>query len=454
MPLVCTPMGAPQSIAREQSQSWALKIQAFVKDRQSAFDVASVIIVGVVEFLVNQESAVFQAVDDPKLRGSLTFWQVAVSLSVGLPLLTRRKSPVAALVAMFALGIAAIVVTLPSFSAGAVVIWFCIQAVPLFCAGRSMRIGRVLLGIIVIAIFAYSISESFTDFADKGTYAIVRSLLTSVALITMFTGSAWLSGAYARDRVNRAELMAVRAAELEAQQVSEARQAVLDERVRIARELHDVVAHHVSLMGVQAGAARLSLTKNPQRAAIALADVEATSRTAVAEMHRLVMYLREDKGVSQGTGIADAPQPGLSDMQQLVEEAQRMGMTVRLVTNELPAVVPSSVGLSAYRIVQEALTNVRKHAGLSSPTTVELVHGAGKTEVTVENIRNDTSPVTPASTPGHGLIGMRERVGLLGGTLSAGFQKSSSGANSYVINAVLPHDSVRSGAAISERTNP
>jgi signal transduction histidine kinase len=439
-------MGAQQSTALEASGSWALKIQAFVKERQTAFDVVSVFILGVIEFLVNQESVVLSSVENPKLRGSLTFWQVALSLSTALPLLIRRRSPLLALVGMgVVLGLAA-VVDQPNLTAASVVIWFCVQAVPLYCSGRTLRAGQALLGVIVASAVTFSIWETFGELADKGTYAVVRSLLTSVALISMFVGSAWLSGVYARDRVNRAQLTAVRAAELEAQQASDARQAVLDERVRIARELHDVVAHHVSLMGVQAGAARLSLTKNPDRAAIALADIEATSRTAVAEMQRLVLYLREDGDGARVNGVADAPQPGLSDLQQLVGEAQRMGMSVRLVTNEPSSgeqLVPSSVGLSAYRIVQEALTNVRKHAGLSSPTTIQVVHGSGVTEVTVENVREGALPAKAPGPPGHGLIGMRERVGLLGGTLTAGFKESAAGANTYQVHAVLPHHSAR-----------
>ncbi|HEX2698955.1 MAG TPA: sensor histidine kinase [Acidimicrobiales bacterium] len=183
--------------------------------------------------------------------------------------------------------------------------------------------------------------------------------------------------------------------------------------MRIARELHDVVAHHVSVMGVQAGAARLVMERDPPNAASALASIESSSRQAVAELHRLLGFLRQE-----GDSDDLAPQPGLDQLEDLVAQMAAARFGVQLRVDGEPRPLPSSVELSAYRIVQEALTNVLKHSGAAS-AEVHLRYRSGTVEVEVLDDGGGV-PTAPTATGGHGLIGMRERATLHGGHLAAG----------------------------------
>jgi signal transduction histidine kinase len=189
---------------------------------------------------------------------------------------------------------------------------------------------------------------------------------------------------------------------------------VLDERVRIARELHDVVAHHVSVMGVQAGAARRVLDRRPDQAAEVLSSIETSSRRAVVELHRLLGFLRRD-------GQADelAPQPDLGRLRELVGEAGHGALAIELVVEGEPRELPATLEVSAYRVIQEALTNARKHSG-GTTATVRVDYRPAELAVEVlDDGGNGTMPRLE-NVGGHGLIGMRERVSLHGGHLRAG----------------------------------
>lgn len=184
-----------------------------------------------------------------------------------------------------------------------------------------------------------------------------------------------------------------------------------DERLRIARELHDVVAHGVSVMVVQAGAARTVLDTDPERAKEAMRAVEETGRDALAEMRRLLGLLR--------SGRADeperAPQPGIGDLDALVAQSNDAGTPTRLERSGVVDDVPDATALTVYRIAQEALTNVRRHAGPGARATVRLAREGDELAVEVIDDGRGGTPV-----PGHGLAGMRERAAALGGTVEAG----------------------------------
>ena len=205
-----------------------------------------------------------------------------------------------------------------------------------------------------------------------------------------------------------------RAAELEREREEKARRAVFDERVRIARELHDVVAHHVSVMGVQAGAARRVLERSPGQAAQALTNIEDASRHAVAELQRLLGFLRRDGEVDQPT-----PQPNLRQLDALAEEVRRVGLDVELSVEGRAQPLPETVELSAYRIVQEALTNTIRHAG-ATKATVLLRYEPEELQIEVTDDGAGRPQQESTTRVGHGLIGMRERANLHGGRVSAG----------------------------------
>ncbi len=203
-----------------------------------------------------------------------------------------------------------------------------------------------------------------------------------------------------------------RRAQLEREQEHEARRAVAEERTRIARELHDVVAHRVTLMTVQAGAAKTVAADDPEGALRAMEAVEQAGRQALGELRHLLGVLRPEAEVD-GLG----PQPGLADVPQLVDQFAEAGLQVSLTIEDLPTDLPSRVDLSAYRIVQEALTNVLKHAGPGASAEVRLStdnHG-----IAIEVLDNGHgATILPGA--GHGVVGMRERALLLGGSLDSG----------------------------------
>jgi signal transduction histidine kinase len=205
-----------------------------------------------------------------------------------------------------------------------------------------------------------------------------------------------------------------------------ARQAVAEERVRIARELHDVVAHHVSLMVVQAGAVRETVDPaHPARAV--LEQMAHTGRDALAEMRHMLGALRvEDAADAAGR----SPQPGVADIGPLLEQARGAGLPVELRVEGTARPLPAGIDLSAYRIVQEALTNTLRHAG---PTTARVLVRYRPDSLEVRVVDGGRGAGAP-STGGHGLVGMRERVALFGGELSAG----SVPGGGYAVRAVLP----------------
>ena len=259
--------------------------------------------------------------------------------------------------------------------------------------------------------------------------AIVNSAFAfSIAYNLAFFMSGWMIGDIFRTRRAREEALVERTQQLEVERELRARRAVLDERLRIARELHDVVAHHVSVMGVQAGGARRVLEKDPDATAVALGTIETSSRQAIGELRRLVSFLR-----TEGETDSFAPQPGLERLPELVEDARRSGLVVEQHVEGDPRPLPGSIDLSAYRVVQEALTNTRKHASASRvDVTVRYGVDAVEVEVLDDGTANGTSVV---GGTGHGIAGMRERVALHGGQLDVG---RSEGRRGFRVHATFP----------------
>ncbi len=203
--------------------------------------------------------------------------------------------------------------------------------------------------------------------------------VTDVAFLAVFTGAPYIAGAAFRSREERAVGLEQRAADLERERDEREREAVAEERARIARELHDVVGHSIGVMMAQTGAARFLVDEDPARARAALLVVEDAGRQALTEMRHMLEVLRDD-----GETDALGPQPGLRDLEQLVAAGRASGLEVDLVVEGTPSALPIGVQLAAYRIVQEALTNVRKHAGTSRAVVV-LRHSPGALELAIEN---------------------------------------------------------------------
>jgi signal transduction histidine kinase len=204
-----------------------------------------------------------------------------------------------------------------------------------------------------------------------------------------------------------------------------AREAVTTERTRIARELHDVVAHSMSVMIVQAGAARTVIQRDPAAAQAAIAHVEETGRAGLAEMRRLIGVLTD-----AGEAASTAPMPGLAELEPLLDTMRAAGLPVEVVRTGTPRDLPAGADLAAYRVIQESLTNVLKHAGQAS-ARVSMDFAADR--LTIEVADDGRGPALEPGI-GHGLIGMRERVGVFGGTLTT----SERPGGGFVVRAEIP----------------
>jgi signal transduction histidine kinase len=234
---------------------------------------------------------------------------------------------------------------------------------------------------------------------------------TDIALNYALFATAYFLGATIRTRRLYAEHLEARAAMLERERDEEAERAVANERLRIAQELHDVVAHSMGVIAVQAGVGAHVIDTDPAEAKKSLEAIAHTSRSTLTEIRRLLGVLREDDGAQY------APAPGLADLDRLVREVSGAGVAIDLQTAGDRSELPPGVDFTAYRIVQEALTNVLRHAG---PARVQIRVGYEPEALTLE-IADDGRGVNGRANPGgHGLMGMRERVGVYGGAFEAG----------------------------------
>ena len=317
-----------------------------------------------------------------------------------LPLVTRRRFPGAVLALCVASGLA-----------------FAALFMPPFFLGPAMLVA-------VYSVAAYGrrwVSLAGLAVAELGLAAVQLTpgrLERSAFLLFMgIIAVAWMLGHFVGDRQVYAAQLEERTAELEQAREELARRAVVEERLRLARELHDVVAHAMSVIAVQSGVGAHVAASRPQEVGKALAAIEATSRAALEELRRLLGVLRQDSEPQASL----TPVPGLADLDSLLAEVAKVGLAVRLRVEGTPSPLPPGVDLSAYRIVQEALTNVVKHAG---PARAQVTIGYREQEVMVEVIDDGRGAVTPAGDgragTGHGLIGMRERVAVFGGDLEVG----------------------------------
>ncbi|WP_030389073.1 sensor histidine kinase [Streptomyces sp. NRRL S-241] len=254
--------------------------------------------------------------------------------------------------------------------------------------------------------------------------------------IFAWTGMAAAAGDAVRSRRAFVDAIRERAERAERTRDEEARRRVAEERLRIARDLHDVVAHHIALVNVQAGVAAHVMDKRPDQAKEALAHVRDASRSALNELRATVGLLRQSGDPEAPT----EPAPGLGVLDELVDTFRHAGLPVEVIVQLDGAAgpLPAAVDLAAYRVIQEALTNVRKHAGAGAKAEVSVVRVGPSVEVTVLDDGGEAADPAPEPTDppggGHGLLGMRERTGALGGTCFAGPRYGGG----YRVHATLP----------------
>jgi signal transduction histidine kinase len=317
-----------------------------------------------------------------------------------LPLVARRRFPGTVLGICVATGVTFAALFMPPFVLGPAML------VAVYSVAAYGRRWGSLAGLVV---------------AELGLAAIwLTPAMLERSTFLLFMGViavAWVLGHFVGDRQVYAAQLEERTAELEQAREELARRAVTEERLRLARELHDVVAHAMSVIAVQSGVGAHVAASRPEEVGKALAAIEATSRGALDELRRLLGVLRQDSEPQASL----TPVPGLANLDRLLAEVGKAGLAVRVRVEGTPLQLPAGVDLSAYRIVQEALTNVAKHAG---PAHAQVTIGYRDQDVTVEVTDDGRGGVTPVGDgrggTGHGLIGMRERVAAFNGHLEVG----------------------------------
>ena len=363
--------------------------------------------------------AQLQGFPSPRSRGALN---VALVLLQTLPLVFRRRAPFTVFVV--AAAAAAVQGTLqlrgPLFA-------FLALNLALYSLAAY---GDHRLAVRAVAVWACLLTVRLGYLIATSWPQVTISGLSDVVDDYVLLAAAWTLGEGVRQRRVHAAELEDRAARLEREREEKARQAVIQERLRIARELHDVVAHSLSVIGVQAGAARLVLDADPDPTGVreAVAAIEATANQAMAEMRRALGILR----ATEPSGVALAPLPGLGQLPALRDQLRSAGLSVDLTVTGEPRPVATSIDLSLYRIVQEALTNALKHA---RATRAEVVVGYGAHDITVEVTDDGRGPPPSAArSQGAGTIGMRERVALFSGELQVG-PRAQGG---YAVRVCLP----------------
>ncbi|MET9670546.1 sensor histidine kinase [Streptomyces sp. NPDC006475] len=353
-------------------------------------------------------------------------WTAAlVVLLLSLVVALRRRMPEKMLVLTAALGVAQLALDIqvnPADFAMLVIIY------TVAAHDRSPWASRLAL---VGGLSAATLAQLRWPMEETGTWGKV---FFTVVLSVPFA-LAWVLGDSIRTRRAYFDQLEERATRLEKEREAQSKVAVAAERARIARELHDVVAHNVSVMVVQADGAAYVLDAAPDQAKQALETISTTGRQALAEMRRLLGVLRTGDAPESGEYV---PQPDVQQIEDLVEQVRRSGLTVDFKIEGTARQLPSGVELTAYRIVQEALTNTRKHGGPEAGASVRLVYFDDGLGLLVEDDGRGSAHELyedgGADGRGHGLIGMRERVGMVGGTLDAGPRPGGG----FRISALLP----------------
>ncbi len=387
-------------LARRDVSAWALALDAVIAVAATVLAISEVIShargTGLSGFRLLPSGGVVPIPANPYP----SLWQLAAVVLMAVPLAVRRVYPVAACAVIFAAACAFPHQAPPMVFATAI---FAVFSAVLYSAHRELALGVALAG--AIAVMA-TFPENLPDIPERYTALIV--VVPTVA-----------AGLGIRELRRRVGDSTARLRKVQAEHEAATRRAIELERARIASELHDVVTHNVSVMMVQAGAARKVLG-SPRADATGLAEdallaVEASGRTAMGELRHLLSLL-----APAANGADDAPltpQPGLADVGALVDRVSAAGLPVELHSSLPTGGLPPGLDLAVYRVVQEGLTNVLRHAG-EAPTVVRISGRLGQLVITVSDDGRGTGG--HSSQPGRGLLGLRERIGLYGGEVDAG----------------------------------
>ena len=344
---------------------------------------------------------------------------VPLALGQGLLMLARRRVPAAVLAAATLLGVFMLAVGYPN---GDAIFAPCCAAYALAVYQRrtgEADLAGTLRGAAAVLLAAAALAVACLAPGARG-HPGAWDLFTLGALVA----ASWVLGYALRTRREYVAELRDRAARLEAAEGERAARAVVDERLRIARELHDVIGHSISLIAIQSEAAVRSARSNPEAVPAFLSAISAASRQALAEMRGVLAVLRPDAEAELG------PQPGLEQVGELVASLRAGGLETRLEAE--PMHLPPGIALAVFRIVQESLTNVLKHAGAGAKAGVTIVASGGTVRVSVHD--DGAGPSGRASSAAHGIVGMRERAAAYGGTLHTGARPGGG----FAVEASIP----------------
>jgi signal transduction histidine kinase len=389
--------------ARLQYGRHVTRIEALSREYVVDLLVALLLVTATLEVLVGRDSP---------SAPQTTLWFVVPAIAIlVVPILARRRYPFApAAHWVLAVAIAFVDWRLIPYAISI----FVVGLVAAFLLGNLRDPRQAAIGLVFVvagpAVVVYRIPGHST---------------AELIFIPLEFAISWVAGFALRERAEQAEAAEVRAAQAERERDAVARVAVAEERVRIARELHDVVAHAVSVMVLQVGAIRHKLPDPQEEDRDALRSVEQVGRTALNEMRRLLAAMRDEED-----GLELSPQPGLDGLDALLEDIGRAGLPVRLHVEGDPVPLPRAIDLSAYRIVQEGLTNALKHARAKT-ADVTVCYRPDELQL---DIRDDGSGSSTSNGRGQGLLGVRERVKIYGGNMTAG----TAPQGGFVLSTHLP----------------
>ena len=377
---------------------------------------------------------------EPAPMWASVLWAIGITA----PLAFRRRFPCSVAVIVAVMFIVGGTVLVPEVLFTNIALFLAIYTVGAWVPNR--RRAALVRVLIIVAMFVWLLVSMFIQATDPdalpslsrvGVFSpLVAFLLIQILTNILYFGAAYFFGERVYQSSRERAALEQRTVELEAERARSARQAVALERVRIARELHDVVAHHVSLMGVQAGAARRVLDRDPGQASASLEVVEENARTAVEELRRMLGTLRsDDDAAGGGTTGGDGPSTeGITRIAELAESARVAGHPAEYVVVGTERPVPPTVAAVAYRIVQEAVTNILKHAGPTARADVRLRYLDDSVEVEVADDGLGARAARSTSGSGLGHVGMRERVDAVDGRIEIG-PRARGG---YLVRAWLP----------------
>ncbi|WP_431075286.1 sensor histidine kinase [Microbacterium phyllosphaerae] len=382
-----------------------------VREQRSDLILAAVMFVGAV--LSAALSTVAEIYGDTRAEP----WTALVyAVAVTVPLGVRRRWPGPVAVAVCVAYFLAISFQVPEIYVGNIAMFVSLYTVGAWMNNR--RAAVIVRVSIIVGMFVWLIITMYRQAIEEADKAEVAAgllspylafMLIQLLLNVLYFGGAYYFGERSWHAAQERQVLEQRTAELEREREVTAAQAVALDRVRIARELHDVVAHHVSVMGVQAGAARLVIDQDPEKSKSILTGIEGSARDAIHELRQLLETLR-----SPGSEAPDAASTvTLDDIRSLVEASVEAGLPTDYAVIGEPVAVPSVVAVNLYRITQESLTNARRHAGVGATADVRVRYDDGGVEVEVVN----TGRSVAVLRPGLGQLGMRERAAASGGTL-------------------------------------